>query len=139
MQDVQDRSEVLPTAIYDKTLAGLIGLPNGAHTGVTAVQNIDYYGNVTNFTVQTVKTDAGNTVFLTMHNAAEGYKQIILPPRVLALIQRQADTVSTIVRRRHGRRIAEERAASGNGPVFTPEMRAKALAARRAKARKRRK
>jgi hypothetical protein len=128
--------KILPTDTFDRALSRLLGLPNGAHTQPAVVQAVDFYGNVTSFMVQTVKWDEGQTVFVTQVNA-EGSTRFILPPKVLATIQRQADAVSTMVRRRHGRRLAEERAANGTQPVFTKEMRAKGLATRKAKAAKR--
>lgn len=127
----------LPTNAFDRTLSRLIGLPDGAHTQATVVQSVDFYGNVTSFMVQTVKWDEGNTVFITQVSA-EKSDRFILPPKVLAVMARQADAVSTMVRRRHGKRLADARKASGQQTVFTPEMRAKALVTRRAKAAKRR-
>jgi hypothetical protein len=126
----------LPQDPQDRTLARLMGLPNGAHTQPSVAQAIDYYGNKTNYTVQTVRWDEGNTVFID-EMSASGHKRYMLPPKVLALIERQAAAVSNMVRRRHGKRLAEQRKAEGFTPQFTPEMRAKALVTRRAKAAKR--
>lgn len=127
---------ILPTDQFDKTLARLTGLPNGAHTKPVVVQAQDFYGNVTQFIVQTVRTDEGDTTFVTQANAS-GLTRYILPPNVLAVVDRQREANTTKVRRRHGQRLAEDRKASGTMPTFTPEMRAKALATRKAKARKR--
>lgn len=133
----RDQSPILPSDQFDKLLSRLIGLPNGAHTQPSVVQDVDFYGNTTQFIVQTVKTEDGPTVFVTQVNAA-GRDRFILPPSVLRLIDRQKDTTVTQVRRRHGKRLAEERAAAGTQTTFTPEMRAKALATRKRKAAKRR-
>jgi uncharacterized Zn finger protein len=60
---------------------------------------------------------------------------------VTALIARQHDAVSLIIKRRHGKRLAEERKASGFNPaaaLLRPEVRKRALAARKAKAAQRR-
>ena len=127
---------ILPTDIFDKLLSRLIGLPNGGHTQPTVVQAIDFYGNTTSYMVQTVKTEEGPTSFVTQVNAA-GSVRYILPPAVLRLIDRQRDTTTLQIRRRHGKRLAEERAATGQAMTFTPEMRAKALATRKSKAAKR--
>ena len=121
----------LPTDQFDKLLSRLIGLPNGAHTQPTVVQAVDFYGNTTSYMVQTVRTEEGPTVFVTQVNAA-GSARFILPPSVIRLIDRQRDTATTQIRRRHGKRLAQERGAVG--PVFTPEMRAKGLETRRRKA-----
>ena len=114
------RSAVLPTDHFDQLLSRLVGLPNGAHVQPSVVQDIDYYGNTTSYMVQTVKSEAGPTVFVTQVNAA-GSVRYILPPNVLRLIDRQRDSTTTQVRRRHGKRLAEERGLLG-GTVFTPEI-----------------
>lgn len=126
----------LPQDPQDRMLSRLTGLPNGAHTQPSVVQTMDYYGNVANFTVQTVRWDEGNTVFVTKVDS-EGHQRFMLPPKVINLIVRQADAVSNMVKRRHGKRLAEQRKADGWTPHFTPEMRVKALKTRQEKAAKR--
>ena len=102
---------------YDRLLASTVGLPNGAHIKPKVVQHIDFYGNGTTYNVQTVRTDEGVTVFIAQQNS-QGAVRYILPPAVLAMIDRQRKSISTQVRRRNGKRIAEERAASGLKPGF---------------------
>jgi hypothetical protein len=102
---------------FDKLLDNLIGLPNGAHTKPAVVQHIDWYGNGTSYIVQTVRTDEDVTAFVTQVNAA-GSVRSILPASVLAVIDRQRASITTKLRRRHGRRLAEERAAKGELPGF---------------------
>lgn len=131
-----EQNQTLPTDHFDKALSRLTGLPDGAHTQPAVVQAMDFYGNVTSFMVQTVKWDEGNTVFITQVNA-EGSARFMLPPKVMTTLLRQQDAVSTMVRRRHGKRLAERLQAEGRVPVFTPEMRAKGLETRKAKAAKR--
>jgi hypothetical protein len=131
----EERSPVLPRDPFDMLLSKLIGLPNGAHTSATTVQTIDDYGNVTKNIVQTVKTERGDFVFVEFASARDGFRRFILTPRTLATIDRQRASVTTQVRRRHGKRLAEER---GNVNPFTPEMRRKALESRRRKARAKR-
>lgn len=131
-----EQTQTLPTDHFDKALSRLTGLPDGAHTQPAVVQAMDFYGNVTSFMVQTVKWDEGNTVFVTQVNA-EGSARFMLPPKVMTTLLRQQDAVSTMVRRRHGKRLAESLRAAGHRPTFTPEMRAKGLATRKAKAAKR--
>lgn len=131
---MSEQSAVLPTDQFDKMLSRLIGLPNGAHTQPTVVQAVDFYGNTTSYMVQTVKTEDGPTVFVTQVNAI-GSARFILPPPVVRLMDRQRDTTTTQIRRRHGKRLAEERGPSAG---FTPEMRAKALATRKRNAAARR-
>lgn len=102
---------------FDKLLSRIVGLPNGAHTQPSVTQSIDFYGNVTSFMIQTVKTDEGATAFVTQVNS-QGSVRYILPPGVLATIDRQRDSLTTQLRRRNGRRIAEERKAAGLKPGF---------------------
>jgi hypothetical protein len=102
---------------FDKRLARLMGLPGGAHTKPSAVQDIDFYGHATSYMIQTVKTDGGETAFISVVSAG-GSVRFILPPRVLATIERQRASLTKQVRSRNGRRIAEERAAAGIKPGF---------------------
>lgn len=106
---------------FDLLLSSMIGLPNGAHTQPSVVQHIDFYGNTTSYMIQTAKTDEGVTAFVTQVNA-QGSVRYILPQSVLAVIDRQRDSLTTQIRRRHGKRIAEARKARGEQPGF---MRAK--------------
>lgn len=102
---------------FDKLLSNMIGLPGGAHTKLAAVQHIDFYGNVTTFNIQSVKTEEGVTTFV-MQADANGSVRYILPTKVLAAIDRQRASVIKQVRSRNGRRIAEERKAAGIAPGF---------------------
>lgn len=106
---------------FDQMLSSMVGLPNGAHTKPAVVQHIDFYGNTTTYNVQTVRTDEDIVAFVTVVNA-QGSQRFIVPQRVLALIDRQRTTITKKLRSRHGKRLAEERAASGELPGF---MRAK--------------
>jgi hypothetical protein len=106
-----------PTDPFDQLLSRMIGLPNGAHTQPTVVQSIDFYGNTTSFMIQTVRTEEGVTSFVTQVNAS-GSQRYILPQSVLNTIVRQRDSITTQLRRRHGRRLAEERKAAGIEPGF---------------------
>lgn len=133
----EPRSSVLPSDPFDIAMGKLIGHPNGGATSLAAVNDVDWYGNATQFMIQSVRWSEGTTVFLTQVNA-QGSARFILPPKVLAVINRQLDSLSSMVRRRHGKRLAEQRKADGVATVFTPAMRAKALATRKAKAAKRR-
>jgi hypothetical protein len=128
----------LPTDPFDRMLAALSGLPDGAQTQPTIVQSQDFYGNVTSFMVQTVRWEKGNALFITQVNA-QGSQRYVLPPEVCRIISRQADAITHTLRRRHGQRLAEVAKKAGRTPTFTPEMRAKGLATRKAKAAKKRK
>lgn len=102
---------------FDKLLSSMMGLPGGAHTKIAPVQHIDFYGNTTMYNIQSVKTDEGVTTFITQGDA-NGQKRYILPTKVLAAIDRQRKSLTKQVRSRHGKRLAEERAARGEQPGF---------------------
>jgi hypothetical protein len=108
----------LPSDPFDKLLSTMIGMPNGANTSPTVVQAIDFYGNTTSYMVQSVRTEEqGVIAFITLVNS-QGSQRWVLPQSVLAVLDRQRDSMSTQIRRRHGRRIAEERKAAGLEPGF---------------------
>ena len=102
---------------FDRLLSSMKGLPGGAHTKIAPVQHIDFYGNVTTYNIESVKTDEGVTTFVTQADA-QGLKRYILPSKVLATIDRQRKSLTKQVRSRHGKRLAEERAARGEQPGF---------------------
>lgn len=109
---------------FDRLLSDMIGLPNGAHTQPSVVQAIDFYGNATSYMIQTVRTEEGVTSFVTQVNAS-GSVRFILPQSVMLTIDRQRASVSKKIRSRHGKRIAEERAARGEQPGFMKASRKK--------------
>lgn len=109
---------------FDRMLSTMIGLPNGAHTKPAVVQDIDFYGNATSYMIQTVRTDEQITAFVTQVSAS-GSVRSILPQSVIAVIDRQRASITTKLRRRHGKRIAEERMAAGIQPGFMSKRRKK--------------
>lgn len=111
------RSELLPSDRFEQTLSRLIGLPGGSSVQPTIVQCMDFYGRSSDWIVQSVKTEEGDNLFLTCVTS-EGVTRIAVPARVVATIDRQRETLTTKVRRRHGRRLAEERKARGEAPGF---------------------
>lgn len=102
---------------FDKMLSGMIGLPNGAHTKAAVVQAIDFYGHATSYIIQTVRTDERITVFV-QQISATGAVRSILPAEVLSTIDRQRESITKKIRRRNGKRIAEERMRAGIQPGF---------------------
>lgn len=129
-------SSLLPSDAFDQMLARLKHLPNGAHTEAKAVQAVDFYGKSTAFIVQTVRTESGDTVFITQVNA-DGHARFIIPTDVLNVIDRQRKSTLKQVRSRHGRRLVEEGVLKPRAGGFTPEMREKAAATRAVKSARR--
>lgn len=115
-------TEHLPSDSFDRTLSSMMGLPNGAHTKQSNVQHIDFYGNSTSYLVQTVRTDEEIMAFV-IQVEATGSKRFMLPLSVLAVIDRQRESITTKLRSRHGKRLAEERKAAGIEPGFMKEKR----------------
>lgn len=121
-EDVGNRREHKVTAArtqdpFNRMLDSMIGLPNGAHTRLSPVQFIDFYGNTTIYNIQSVRTEEGVTTFV-WQGDEKGSSRYILPPKVLAAIDRQRASLTRQVRSRHGKRLAEERAAAGIEPGF---------------------
>lgn len=117
-------TEHRPIDPFDKLLSSMIGLPNGAHTQPTVIQHLDFYGNVTSYMIQTARTDEALVAFVTQVDAS-GSKRYTLPLPVLAVIDRQRAAITTQLRRRNGRRIAEARTARGEQPGFTKRRKVK--------------
>lgn len=125
MNHDHEPTKFLPTDPFDKLRSSMIGIPGGAHTKLTTVQHIDFYGHGTDYMIQTVRgPDEGVIAFVTQVDA-EGAKRYILPQSVLDAINRQRESITTKLRRRHGKRIAEERAARGEQPGFMKAKRGK--------------
>jgi hypothetical protein len=131
-----DQPTTLPTDPFDRILAQVIGLPPGVHTKPSLVQAIDFYGHSSQFTVQTIRTEDGDYVFITTMSAGKA-ERYVLPPKVSETIARQRDTMSTKVRSKIGKERAEQLRAEGKLPTLSPEARAKGLKARQEKAAKR--
>lgn len=112
----------LTTDPFDRMLSSMTGLPNGAHTKPAVVQAIDFYGNAMSYIIQTVRTDETVTAFVTQVSAA-GSVRSILPQSVIAVIDRQRASITTKLRRRHGKRLAEKREAAGIAPGFMQKKR----------------
>ena len=113
---------------FAKTLAGLQG-GNSLETKPITIQHIAYTakatGEMQTFIVQTIRTDAGDNVVLTIIEDGTTV-QTILPPRVTATILRQAETVrkkddarKKRIRSDRMKAIMQERMANGFVPNFT--------------------
>jgi hypothetical protein len=104
---------------FDRLIAGLKGLPDVAETQPsTILTHVPLLGNVQTFVVHTVRQrDQGDTVFVQCIDGADSYR-IAFPPAVAAAIARQRDSLTTIIRKRHAKRIAAENKAAGKVPAF---------------------
>jgi hypothetical protein len=122
---------------FDRAYGQAQGFPKTKPSTVV-VANVMGIGGVRSYQVETFRIpDVGDTTFIVI-TGPEGLQRVHLPPLVTAVVARQRASLADQARRRHGQRLAETRRASGFTPTFTPAMRAKALATRKAKAAKRR-
>lgn len=102
---------------YDRLMAALDGIPDGARSRPTTVRVITpLLGNVETFVVQTFREkEAGDTIFVE-HNGPDGFERYYLPPAVVRVLLRQRESLEAQIRRRIGRQQAAERKAAGIKP-----------------------
>lgn len=103
---------------FDRTLAGLHGLPDVTTSGPSTVRSVDFIGDSQTVIVTTYRqTDRGDTIFLESISS-DGTFRIVLPPKVADAISRQRDALSTKVRRKVGKASAQARKDRGELPGF---------------------
>ena len=109
---------------FDRILSGLHGLPDVTHTQPSTIRTVDFIGTSQTFIICTYRMrEQGDTIFLEIVSA-EGSTRVVLPPQVADAIARQRDALTAKVRRKHGKRIAEERKARGEQPGFMRQKKA---------------
>jgi hypothetical protein len=120
---------------FDKAFGTLVDLPDATKTQPTTVTSFTpLIGEIQQFTVQTVRHPdmGGDWVFLTYVDAT-GHVRLVIPPKAVAAIVRQRDSLTTQVRRRIGKASAAARKARGEEPGFMKHKRKKAKAKAKAK------
>lgn len=125
--------------LYDYQMGQQDGLTGSLKTKPSVIRTmVGIIGRVQTFTIQTLRNpEFGDFVFIEF-TSADGFHRIVLPPAVADAIARQRDGLTTTGRSRRGKDAAAARKASGApNPLTDPKVRAKALAARKAKTRKR--
>lgn len=105
-------SGILPTDDFSLELGRLRRDPAAIEPKSTTIQTTTFYGHAEEWIIRTIRTDAGETVFL-RHITANGGGSYIVPPAVVAAINRQQNVITTIARRRGSRRGFETRQAAG--------------------------
>lgn len=112
---------------FDRTMGLLDGLPGQIKTRPSTISTVPFLGvgGSTFYTVQTFRlrdeqAETPSVQFVTFLIVAgpDGYHRHVLPDEVSGLILRQREALGTVARRRHGKRIAEERKAAGLQPGF---------------------
>lgn len=130
---------------FDRLLAEYEGLPQALKTQPAIVRVTPFMpvDPVATWTVQTIKhSELGEFVFIerTRGGATDDkdrYVRIVIPPKVVALITRQRDALITKARS-HAARERFANVPRDYSHLSDPKVRARALAARKAKAAKRR-
>ena len=88
---------------FDRLAAQIDGLPGVDKSRPTTVTSVAPLLGVTQtYVVQTYKTEEGFLAFLQMVSA-EGSIRVAIPPRVMAALYRQRDSLVATGRRRRGR------------------------------------
>ncbi|MES2341703.1 MAG: hypothetical protein V4597_08495 [Pseudomonadota bacterium] len=105
---------------YDRIYGSLDGLPDVTRTKASTVIQTPPLGvgGSRTFFIQTARQrEVGDTIFI-QTVGPDGGQRIVLGPEVAAAIARQRDSLTTMVARKHGKRIAAERKAAGIAPAF---------------------
>lgn len=123
---------------YDRAYGALDGLPGGITSGrATVQQTTPLVGNVETWVTQAIRVpEVGETWFVQVLSSERSLR-LVIPPRVVAALQRQHDGMAQRLRSRTARKAAATRAAGGFVPN-TSGLRSKRgkKAARRPKAAK---
>ena len=108
-----DNSDSPTRTYFDRVLSGLHGIPDVTHTQPSTVRAVDFIGTSQTFIITTYRMrEQGDTIFLEMVSG-EGSMRVVLPPQVADAIARQREALTVKVRRKIGKRIAEDRKARG--------------------------
>ncbi len=104
---------------FDRTLGQLQDLPDVTFTqSATVHTTTPIVGHQVTTMIRTCRqAGAGDTVFVEVISR-EGAFRYVLAPKVSEAIARQRESLHTMVRRKHGRRIAAERKKAGLVPGF---------------------
>jgi len=104
---------------FDRMLGNLKDLPDVVHTQPTTLQTtVPILGHQQTIIVRTYRqATVGDFIFVeTM--GREGAFRFVLTPDAANAIARQRDSLTTMARRKHGRRLAAERKERGELPGF---------------------
>lgn len=124
--DMTDRSAAMPDE-FDRMLGMLDGLNGVTHTKPSTINVVPTLGvgGTKTFIVTTYrhrddvadKPTSRDTVFLVVAGP-DGYHRHVVPEEVIATIVRQRESLTSRVRSRVAKRVAQERMAAGWKPTF---------------------
>ena len=102
----------IPADVFSRRRRELMDNP-GTIRSASTVNLQDFYGNMETWNIETFRTE-GIVEALVQRNAIDGSLRLVLPPKVMAALDRQRDQVVTGSRRRAARRAVETRRERGN-------------------------
>jgi hypothetical protein len=102
---------------YDRAIGALHGLPDVVSTKPTTIQTVaPLVGHTQTFIVQTYRQDGqGDTIFL-QSVGRDGTTRLVIPAKVADAIARQRESLTTKVRKKVAKRVAQERKDAGIVP-----------------------
>lgn len=103
---------MIPSDLFSRRRRELIDNP-GALRSASTVNLQDFYGNTETWIVETFRTD-GVCEALVQRNSVEGALRLVLPPKVMAALDRQRGQIVTGARRRGARQAIATRLERGD-------------------------
>lgn len=122
--DRTDSSGVLPTDSYSLELHRLRSNPSAMEAKSSTIQTQTFYGHAEEWIVRTLRVDGGDTVFV-RHIKHDGGGSYVIPPAVMAAVNRQQTVINGIARRRGARKAMATRIAEGKPAMPTAPRRGK--------------
>jgi hypothetical protein len=101
----------VPTDTFSRRRRELIDNP-GVFRSASTVNINDFYGNLETWVVETFRSDVATEVLIQVTTALGGTR-IVLPPVVMAAIDRQRGSVTTKARKRAARRAVDTKREKG--------------------------
>jgi len=104
---------------YDRRLSDFQAMPEIGKTKLTPVRVTPplSVGGSHVYTIQTFRTEKGETLFLELTKDGAAYR-LVIPPEVMRVIYRQRESLVAQARRRAARQAAETREERGIKPGF---------------------
>lgn len=116
---MEDSSGKMPS-MFDRLMGQLDGLNEVTKSREATITTVNPLGvgGITTTIIQTIRhRELGDYIFV-QTVSGEAPIRLVIPPAAAAAIARQRDSLLTTIRKKHGRRIAEERKAQGLQPGF---------------------
>lgn len=117
--EVQESMDEPTMTTYDRMMSGFKGLPDVIEAKPATMRNTPtMIGRSQTFIVQTMRQrEVGDHIFIEIVDAT-GATRVVLPPKVADCIARQREAITSRVRSKTAKRLADERMARGEKPGF---------------------